>query len=708
MDILKSSGIGKDIGTEEDAKQRWVNFLGQFGYTPDQSFPDNMTKGTTRVSGDVALGKKTTTLNHLFNPNWQTYTYYDTETNIPLYTKTRGTVPSNSSLIVWGGFQGMREIIGNRVPTDNPKKTKIRRETKEGYSSVAEIIRAIDILDRDKTGYQGQLPLAGWTKDKSTEEQQEFLEQQHPEYLEYLIRNLHQPIEAEGVLEELTVSKDKAEAVKLVENLTRTKHQGLSDKIYNEHVQMDNDKWILVVFVNSRLKPKAEALGFINLEKGNNAYMKVLLSQLDSKVPAYIKEALKQLQTSAELLPSKTSEYFIRAPNGERIGLDEKKAWISNLKREGKDTMFDTIRKKASKSWFGIIKAPEYEEDEKDNPPLKDKDETANIRERRQRKDFKEDVSYDPFTARRKAGTELAEERGTVQTDSHCCRKFKILLKDFLKFKYARDLNMMKDEHGYSMLQKNNLDKWMDNNLSCRDIEEAFSYVVSETQHHDGTDVYMENELVLELGYAGGPEQIIIDLNRMGIADRYAGKGMFIPKEDWEMPDPNANPNAWFMDAGPKKRGLSFKMWWDECIKGHVEHTLSEPVNPEADVFYEDAGVKNEDFREMRQKILDMFVLRGGKMKNTHQPDEQQMEEEMPDLFQQWARLGQISDTGEDGKITPAEMNENTKSREKIMDYLDEMNAMRKKPKKKIDRKKTREHHLDDYTLSNKKGKKDE
>ena len=170
----------------------------------------------------------------------------------------------------------------------------------------------------------------------------------------------------------------------------------------------------------------------------------------------------------------------------------------------------------------------------------------------------------------------------------------------------------------------------------------------------------------------------------MGIAHKYAGKGMFIPKEDWEMPDPNANPNAWFLDSGPKKRGLSFKMWWDECIKGHVEHTLSEPVNPEADVFYEDAGVKNEDFREMRQKILDMFVLRGGKMKNAYQPDEQQMEEEMPDLFQQWARLGQISDTGEDGKITPAEMNENTKSREQIMDYLEEMNSMRKKPKKNI------------------------
>jgi hypothetical protein len=699
MKLLKSSGIGKDVGTEDTAKERWVNFLGQFGYTPDQSFPDNMTKGTNRIAGDVEQNRKTTILNHVFNPNWQTYTYYDTETNIPLYTKTRGTVPSNDELVLWGGFQGMRDVIGNRIPTTNPKLTETRRETKDGYSSVKEIIRALDIIEDDKLSFTGQVPLFGWTTGKSLEEQQNFLETNHPEYLEYLIRNLHKPIEAEGILEELKVSKDKAEAIKLVEDLTHTKHQGLSDKIYSEHIQMDNNNWIIVVFTNENLKAKATKLGFVNLEKGDGDYFNVLLSQFDSKVSSYMKLALKQLQSKSAKLIGKTSEYYIRAPNGEQIGLDTtaKSAWTTSLKKKEGNNMFDEIRKKAAKSWFRIIKAPAYDEDSKKDKKLRDKDNDGNIKDRKFRPKFRQDTHIDPFTSKRKDRTGIAEERGYIQTDSHCCRKFKLLLTEYLEANHSRTLNMSYHEN-VKLNQKDSLKKWMEINLPCKKIEDAMSDVVE--GEGEGT---IDEETSLDLVFTsenGEPYEVVrILLNKRGIADKLAGKGLFVPERDWKLSD--GKQSRWHQAPG---RGLSFKMWWEECITGHVQNIQSEPVNPEADEFYEDVGIKGDEWRKLREEVLEMYTTAGGKMNGTS-PDETYMEANHPGLFKIWRRISQTHDNSIAG------MNENMKMQAKIWDYLDNMNEAKnerrarrgKRPRPNVDRKAERDKNsLQDYKLSDK------
>ena len=54
MELLKGLGIGKEVGTEQTAQKLWMKFLGRFDYKPDQAFPDNMTKGTNRITGNTS------------------------------------------------------------------------------------------------------------------------------------------------------------------------------------------------------------------------------------------------------------------------------------------------------------------------------------------------------------------------------------------------------------------------------------------------------------------------------------------------------------------------------------------------------------------------------------------------------------------------------------------------------------------------------
>ena len=102
--LLKALGVGSERGSEEDAQKLWIEYLGDLGFKPDQAFPDNMTKGTDRVFGNVKTGRKTSIMHHIFNPTFYTRTYYDLEHGVPLYSRTKGVISKKSELVLWAGI----------------------------------------------------------------------------------------------------------------------------------------------------------------------------------------------------------------------------------------------------------------------------------------------------------------------------------------------------------------------------------------------------------------------------------------------------------------------------------------------------------------------------------------------------------------------------------------------------------------------------
>jgi len=98
-------------------------------------------------------------------------------------------------------------------------------------------------------------------------------------------------------------------------------------------------------------------MNFVSLERGQGAYFDVLYSQLDTKVPPYIKEVLKQLQTRAGELKGEHSAYFIRAPNGEIFG-------------ESQDSIRNAYLQRKQSEWFNVLKIistpPDDDDDEID------------------------------------------------------------------------------------------------------------------------------------------------------------------------------------------------------------------------------------------------------------------------------------------------------------------------------------------------------
>ena len=40
--LLKALGIGREVGTEDEAQALWLETLGKLGYKAQQAFPDNM------------------------------------------------------------------------------------------------------------------------------------------------------------------------------------------------------------------------------------------------------------------------------------------------------------------------------------------------------------------------------------------------------------------------------------------------------------------------------------------------------------------------------------------------------------------------------------------------------------------------------------------------------------------------------------------
>ena len=108
------------VGTEQSAQMLYLDVLEQFGFTRQQAFPDNYTKGTNRITGtpdrDVSI------MVNLFNPTLDTYTWL--EKDLPIITRTKGDI---GNLVIWAGMLGLKDVM-KRKPTTNTLKTKILRD----------------------------------------------------------------------------------------------------------------------------------------------------------------------------------------------------------------------------------------------------------------------------------------------------------------------------------------------------------------------------------------------------------------------------------------------------------------------------------------------------------------------------------------------------------------------------------------------------
>ena len=664
MELLKGLGIGKEVGTEQTAQKLWMKFLGRFDYKPDQAFPDNMTKGTNRITGNVKAGRKTSIVNHLFNPTFITYTYADLEHGIPLYTRTRGTTAGD--LACWSGIIGMRDVVGNRFPTADPKKTEIRRKTEEGRSMVGETIRAIDILERKGEKFTGDMPPPQWMDEfKSIAEMEDWLQENYPEYQKWLVENLHQPIEAEGFLYDLNISKDRAAFVKRVEILIKKEYPDLFDKVLDDAVEFDNDIWQFVVLANKGMIPHMVKRGFIPLEK-NDAFNRIINS---SKTSNFVKEALKNVKSDGGKI-SERSAYYIRLPNG--TTLDEweatKEKWMDTLTNEytGVNPMFDDIKKEDKKKWYDILKAPEYEdkdeEEQKDSgsakrPKVPEK--VGSLEERELGRgevfddDWKTETGIDTITGKRKDATGVERDRGYTGTDSLCFTKLKEILKWYIE----------KTRPGIS---KGVVDKY----LECHQIE---------------ADVPTEQYLVImgddsSFNYSDDEELFKIDVTETSVFHRWAGEGPILPKEIWE-----DKPGGF---GSPPTDGASIRQWWDWCIKEQVKHSPTTPrrigergtveIDGEEHSLstaerFDDIELTPAEKRRLKKEAIAVWIGKGNKNPERSRLEQSKMAQEEPELYAMFMGTSLISDTG---KLTLAEMKANTKMRERLWDYEDEVSRL--------------------------------
>jgi len=715
--ILKAMGIAVSVGTEKSAQKLYADFLKPFGFTDVQSFTPNWKVGTDRVKEGV--GKKGTILASLFNPRFVTYTYYAMENNIPLYTRTRGEI--NSELSVWGGVVGMYDVAGSRFPTSNPKKNKIQR-TIHGKSTAKEIIRAHNILQREGDKFNGKMPPSNWTSNLSTEEQDDYLEENFPEYHKYLIENLHQPIEANSFLDELKVTAGRAAFVTKVYDLIKVKYPGLKDRVFDEATKVDNNKWQIVVIANPNAKGEVTKRGFVLLD---NKYLTQLMSDKSGKVSDYIKSALTRINSKAGKLVGENSEYFIRAPGGESIEPIVKSGWLNTLRGEN---MFDDIKKSTVPSWYDVLKFKGPFDDKEDardkegkdkmptggggsDKPKKPKDstESGKIYEDANPKgwkdDWKKERGIDPITGKRTNVSDMDRQTGLASTDTPCCAEIRQYIKDFVTLT-ARPPPVVAKQ----------IEEWIDSNILCKDIEEAMSkehYTKDDQQQTvRGTGKYADGFLIpLEFSdyeaedIVDNPKKIMVEANTPSFFAMVAGKLSFIPKEKWAIKE-EPNKRSRFGGGKPRGQGYTLGMHYHECLTGRQKSPTTEATELDNKEFYADVSDTYKDKMREEEEIKDAYQLRGGILLPGGRPDWNTYRKKMPDLFNRWTQLSLISPDSEEGYLTTSELTDNEKVREEIWDYIDEMSG---KVTTQAERQRMRnEEPLEDYELFNRDDEDDE
>jgi hypothetical protein len=659
MDILKDMGVSIAVGNEEKAQQIWHKFLQPFGYTAVQAFAPNWKVGTDRVKGTES--RNSTVINHIFSPTYTTYTYYATDDEIPLYTRTRGTVSGN--LVLWAGVIGMLDVIGSRFPSDDPKKNTIQRRT-DGRSTPKEIIRAHNILRRTDKPFNGETPPTNWTRNLNTEQQEEYLEQHYPEYHKYLIENLHQPIEANDFLNELKVTKDRASFVAKINELVNEKYPDLRDQVFDDAVALDNDKWQLVLISNEQVKPTVESRGFKRLTDGY--YFELKQNPL---VPANIKKELEKVFTNMHEVIGEDSEFFIRTPKGKEV---KKSKWINEIKG-------DRIMKEEEDDWFNLIK----------NNRQNQKKEKSND-------DWEVDDMVDPITGGmpKKVATALEEMRGATTIDyNRCCYNMKELFRDYLDHKSPSGLSHQSKElvmHvGCDIIEKQfgtrneagekiaggtfNVYDALKNNRQFKNNMNIFELMSNELKFNRQDQRGFIKSLDIDIPLykanvargidagaftvlSGSPDLINRESNTSESASRY-----------WNGGESTRDKRGRLIE---RHDGASFAKYWNDCKKAGVSNPrmggFSAITSEEGQALGEDIAMTKHELNILKDKIKERVCMRAGNDVTNNIPlmKKYMTPEELKLFFQDYEELAS------DGKITLVEITEQEEMQELIAMWL--------------------------------------
>ena len=674
--MLKAWDISSKVGSEEDAGTMWADFLKTHGYSPVQAFPPNTKAGTSRIVGDPEYQRKSSILNHLFKPTWKSHTYYvKTEKgNIPLYTKTRGIV-AGTELRLWSGFQGIRDLLGDKIPdpTDD-KKTISRRKTMDLDSPAKTALEAIDIIDEAKKKnpeFKGQKPPTNWASlfVGDIDAQEEWLEQNYPAYHQYLVETLHQPTSAETTLDDLDMDKGKARLLKKIERNIKRDFPKLSEEIYKEHAEIDNNKWIIVIFANNNLKPRAVKLGFVPIFKDD--YFQTL--QDSDEVSDYMKNALMQLKTEEAKLTGADSEYFIRAPQGKKIKPKVSK-WLNKLKRS--ETMFDDI-KKEDRDWYDLLKAKKDDEKGSAKKPI-NPDTEKDVMDRKLSDkelfsgDWEKDdrMKKDPLTGRKKTAPKSEKARGWASGNSTCCIIIKEAIGDFIQLSKPQ---IMKS------FGRPKINSVIDENLLCMDMEKDWNY---DNENIEELVFNFSGMETLDGDYFEGDGAIVIDPLTPAPFHKYAGQMSLLPKKQWQAEDIRQGRDAHHRSQEQNYGGTNKNLVQQflRCEEGQMQEDDKKPINlrtgDEADVLeaFSDKGLDDVTLRKLRKKIEQIWVQRyGGDLRTMRQRSGR------ADMQQRWPHGYAVywNAPGEDklaeGETALSEKTDEEFTRERIDDYRDEM-----------------------------------
>lgn len=695
--LLKALGIGREFGTEAEAQKLWVDALGDLGYNPQQAFPDNMTNGTDRLAGDPVIQRKTSVIHHLFRPTFETKTYYDLDSGIPLYSRTKGVL-GNPELVLWAGIIGMGDVLGNRFPqSDDDKKTEIYRRGHPALGGKKQkpiMIEASKILSREGQPFTGKKPDSLRQNFNTLDEQEEWLETNYPEYHRWLVENLHMPIEAQSNLDKLGVTKDRADLLRKVTEITP---KGLIETVINDAVKEDNNKWQIVLMANSAMKAKVKDKGFINLFA--NDYYRTLMDS--DEVSDYIKLAIEKINSKEGRVTGKYSEYFIRAPEGKTIQPKVSK-WINKLKRS--ETMFDDIKKKEGSDWKDVVK-----EDKKDKKPKTvNPDEKGTLSERTGKDlytgDWEVEGGLDRHTAMPKDATKIQRDKGGASTDTNCCLRIKNYMLDYISLEHPRIFQMF-DESGVKRI--------INEQLTCRDIEEKF---VTEGAYYQSTgesarrtgevktskgNVLWEGRLPSEeivinfegettpkgkLFRMGGQGIVSFDIHEPAPFREYAGQKSFNPKKAFAEMKFTRNTRGYDTSpqgyAQPMGLNLSMVDLFLQCKTGELGSPGSKKIRLRTGddgsnlEMYEDIGMDTKVSRKVKEMVINTWVRSYGKNPTQikrgklNDADLKQMKTEWPEGHAMYTGKSQISDKG---NITSREMNINERMRESFWDDEDEI-----------------------------------
>ena len=578
------------ISGEAETAMYWHKWLEPFGYTITQGFPTNIQGETSRIThpdGSV--------FQRAFSPTFTCFTFIHVETGIPLYTKTIGR---SRDLVLWSGFLGIKDIIANRTPTKNPKLTNIRdRADTSAANELYYSSRALDEAEgnvKQNPKFTGEAPPDDWGRNMNVEEQENYLEQNFPEYHKFLIRELHRPIEAKDILSQLNATKSKADFVRKVMDIT--KQENPRQKVDEWALEHSKGHWVLTILANKKLQKQYPSMGFYELTP---EYLDILLNSRD--VPKRIKNKLAKTK-DFEL---ETSKYFIRAPQGEKI-----------MKGNIEDD-----------DWFRLIKNKDEDDWEID------------------------ETNIDPITGGMASmiATSLEEARGGfVSRDNRCCRNLKELLRDYLIHKH----NLPSEAEEFVMsFPCDIIDKKF---TATRDIEGQktgnllFNFYDELKEIRDDKGVNVLTKVTEAMNWDRATRTKIwtrlnynISINEENIADgiktgaftvysgfadlvdKREGKVPVSPKDYWNMSEAIQHPQTGKV-IKPATYGASFMQYYADCKKENIRNprmmTYQAATDENIRELNEDIALTPMEHNKLKLKLLDKLALKYGLNAKTDQP----------------------------------------------------------------------------------------